>query len=106
MREKSRTDFLSILHLAGFTTYRWWELANQYWPLHPDFDNVREPWWLFQTPIGLIEIGWRKRVISIDWSTTEIRKIVTQDDVTKNETLVHAWSVEKAIEYLKELRKG
>ncbi len=57
-------------------------------------------WWFVKTPSGWVEIGWRKRVISINWSDTNIKKIVTQDDVTKNDWIVHAWSVEKAIEYL------
>ncbi len=80
---------------AGFNTpTRMYRLVNQYDPERED------PWWLVKTKHGLIEIGWRKRVISIDWSETPIQKIITEDDVTKSETMVHAWSVNKAIEYL------
>jgi hypothetical protein len=61
---------------------------------HPD------PWWLVRTPAGLVQIGWRKRVINIDWSDTDVRTVVTSDDVTKTETYVHAWSEAKALEYL------
>ena len=58
------------------------------------------PWFLVTTKIGVIKIGWRKRVINIDWSETEVRKIISDDDVTKDETMIHAWAYEKAAEYL------
>jgi len=59
------------------------------------------PWWLVKTHLGLIEIGWRKRVISINWSDTKVKTIVTTDNVTKDENGVHAYSVEDAVKYLK-----
>lgn len=62
--------------------------------------RLERPSWLVKTEHGLIEIGWRKRVIQIEWSETPARLLVTQDDVTKHNSLVHAWSVAKAIEYL------
>lgn len=60
-------------------------------------------WWFVKTPAGWVEIGWRKRVISIDWIDTTIRKIITDDNVTKNLTYVHAWGRQKALEYLTSL---
>lgn len=65
--------------------------------------RYRRPAWLVKTEIGLVEVTPRKRVIAIDWSDTAVRKIVTNDDVTKSETDVHAWQVEDALRYLKEL---
>ncbi|MFA5312744.1 MAG: hypothetical protein WC375_05395, partial [Methanomassiliicoccales archaeon] len=41
----------------------------------------RQVWWFVKTPYGWVEIGWRKNVISIDWSDTSLRKIITTDDV-------------------------
>lgn len=74
-----------------------WEITNQYWRNN----QTRGPWWLVQVPAGLLEIGWRKNVISIDWSGCQkVRCVVTEDDVTKEDYLVHAWSVPKVIEYL------
>jgi hypothetical protein len=105
MREESEGEVASMLTLAGLKPTRMWELANRYWPLAPNYDDVRRPWWLAQTSVGLIEIGDRKRVISISWEATEIRVIVTEDDVTKGETMVHAWSMAKAVEYLTRLRE-
>jgi len=105
MRDKGREEITSILTLAGLRPKRMWELANGYWPLAPTYDDVRRPWWLAKTEIGLIRIGWRKRVLSIEWEETGISAIVTDDNVTKELTLVHAYSQEKAIEYLKLLRR-
>ncbi len=48
----------------------------------------------------MVQIGWRKRVINIDWTDTPIRKVLTEDDVTKSESMVHAYSTMKALEYL------
>ena len=107
-RKKSRAEVHAIFALAGFEVKRVWELANGYWPDHPDYDEVRTPWWLVDTDIGLVQIGWRKRVLSIDWGdwgSCEVRALVTKDDVTKGDGMVHAWTTEKAVEYLRELRR-
>jgi hypothetical protein len=103
MRKVSREEAESIFRLAGFEVKQLWELVNRYWPDSPTYDDVRKPWWLALTDIGLIEMGWRKRVIQIRWDTCPVRAIVTQDDVTKTDTYVHAWSVENAITYLRSL---
>lgn len=68
---------------------------------------AREPWWFVKTQFGWVEIGWRKRVIQINWSDIGgARGIdVTADDVTKDNFYVHAWSIPKALEYLTTLRK-
>jgi hypothetical protein len=104
-RNASRKEAESILLLAGFTVKHVWELANGYWPDSPDYDDARTPWWLFLTEIGPVQIGWRKRVLHIEWSTCAVRSIVTTDDVTKTFTYVHAYRVEKAVEYLRNLRQ-
>ena len=89
-----------LFALAGIDVLRMWELPNQYWPDAYVEERKNSPWWLVKTPKGLIEIGWRKRVISIDWSDTDIRREVTEEDTTKSETMVHAWGNEKALTYL------
>lgn len=94
---------LSLFALARIDTSKQWEIRNKYWPPAYVERIANSPWWLVKTTKGIIEIGWRKRVISIDWSDTDIRKIVTLDQVTKDETSVHAYSEEDAITYLKSL---
>lgn len=92
----------ALFLLAGIEARKFHQLANKYWPDADGYAEVRRenPWWLVETPYGLVEIGWRKRVISIDWNDTPVREIVTEDDVTKDATMVHAWSYAKAVEYL------
>lgn len=64
-------------------------------------------WYVVTTKYGRIKIGWRKSVINIDWSDAEI--IVDADDlfadenVTKGFGYIHAWSYEKAREYISKL---
>jgi hypothetical protein len=110
--ERSRTEFGSLLTLSGIEVTGMWELPNRYWPRiahevgrDPEFIHymtLREasPWWLVRTPVGMIVMGWRKRVINIDWSDTPVRAVITTDDVTKSETGVHAYSMENALRYL------
>lgn len=74
MRVETREEATSILTLAGLRPERMWELANGYWPDAPTYDDVRCPWWLAKTGIGLIRLGWRKRVLEIDWSETGITR--------------------------------
>jgi hypothetical protein len=93
----------SLLFLAKIEHTGINQVRNQYWPDHPNYDTVRveSPWWNVHVANGTITIGWRKRVICIDWSATNRRGLVTEDDVTKDDTMVHAWSYPKALEYLR-----
>ena len=95
--------FESMFKMARIPVLAHYELVNPYWPRSYTNTVLENPWWLVKTPVGLIKIGWRKRVISIDWSDTPIRAIVTDDDTTKEENMVHAWTELKAIEYLQAL---
>lgn len=80
------------------------------------------PWFIVTTRFGRIKIGWRKRVIAIDWSELPVTKIPLPkgewdkdkhfmaaetlfplEDVTKNHFDIHAWSLEKAAEYLRKI---
>lgn len=93
---------LALFLLAGIRVDGYDELPNNYWPRVPAYLQAREasPWWLAHTELGTIKIGWRKRVISIEWDRTEYRCIVTEDDVTKSEAMVHAYSYADAVKYL------
>lgn len=114
----------ALLLLANIEYKGLFKIANEYYPDNVRFveERANDPWWLFITNEGdPIKIGWRKRVISIDWSATTLRinpkgidpkhslfefpkERITQDDVTQWETGVHAWGYGKAISYLQELK--
>lgn len=96
-------ELQAILVLAGITPNGIQKIENQYWPNHPNYDDMRQqyPWWSVTTEDGAITIGWRKRVIHIDWTRSNRRGQVTTDDVTLDSNMVHAWSFPKAVEYLR-----
>jgi len=65
---------------------------------------VHVPWFVFTTALGKIKVGWRKRVIQIDWSKSNIfvtaAELFPNEDVTKESRMIHAWGYEKAKEYV------
>lgn len=101
-----REHTIALFEMAGFEVKSVHELPNGYWP--DAYVELRRdnPWWLIETEIGLVKIGWRKRVISIDWSATPYRIVVTEKDVTKDETMVHAWSYTDALACLCSLKRS
>lgn len=107
--ELKETEVLNIMELAGIkvlgTPYA---LMNEYHSGGRDRNGEKQywhPWWLVKTQYGFIKIGWRKRVIHIEWTDTPIRAIVTEDELTKDPYYVHAYSITKAVEYLTEWNK-
>jgi hypothetical protein len=62
------------------------------------------PWFIVTTTRGRIKIGWRKRVISIDWSecpdTGYANHLFSGEDVTMGERDIHAWNYIKAANYI------
>jgi hypothetical protein len=101
-----RDHAIALFEMAGFEVKSVHELPNGYWP--DSYVELRRdnPWWLIETEIGLVKLGWRKRVISISWTNTPYRIVVTDDDTTKDEDMVHAWSYPKALQYLTDLKRN
>jgi hypothetical protein len=68
------------------------------------------PWYTVVTEVGYFTIGWRKRVISIDWSRTVNTKTAEElfpdEKVTKGDKYIHAWSVEDAKRYVNAILQG
>lgn len=68
------------------------------------------PWYFVKTEIGVFKIGWRKRVINIEFrpknpkkNKINISQLFENEDVTKGNDSIHAWGYEKAMEYLKKI---
>lgn len=108
LEEASRTSFRAVLFAAGFppgTPMR--QIPNGYWR---NADRPVPPWWRVSSNIGEFEIGWRKRVVSIEFSTDhpawlDLQGLFHDQNVTKERALIHAWSAQTASEYLKRIRE-
>jgi len=65
------------------------------------------PWIIATTNKGRIKLGWRKRVMNLDWSDSDLgingMEMFKDEDVTKGTSYIHCWGKEKALEYLKKL---
>lgn len=91
--------YKALFMLAGLDNpARFYELRNEYM-------RDGDPWALVIVTLGRgpceIKIGWRKRVINIDWSATGLDlEVFFFDDVTKGPGFIHAWGYAKALEYL------
>jgi hypothetical protein len=95
-KAETKDKLLSIFKLANIEILDHWDIKNEY------YGNAAD-WLLVKTKSGLIKIGWRKRVINIDWKDTGIKHTI-DDNVTKNEYGCHAWEYSKAVEYLSQLK--
>lgn len=92
----------AIFLLAGIELLSFHQLPNNYCG-----DNCcpHRPWGLAETKYGLIKIGWRKRVISIEWpkeANINGKDILPKGEewITSWESGIHAYGWAKAVEYL------
>lgn len=78
------------------------EIENSYAP-------GGRPWFLITTTIGHFKIGWRSRVLHVEWTLTDCKAsavdLFPDENVTKGNQLIHAWSLEKAREYIARVTK-
>ena len=103
---QERTDLMALFP----DVFQVEELPNGYCS---DWCCINLPWYRVLTRIGWITIGWRKRVINIDWSETVVRQ--TGDDLFPGAAFTvgsgyesehnkprycHAWETDKAREQL------
>ena len=100
-RQENIEKMKDLFHKAGFELVYATVIPNGYSD-HPVYFTT--PWLEVTTSKGPIIIGWRKRVISINWSKSEItakaEELFKEEDTTKYDRLIHAWSYEKAVDYL------
>lgn len=104
-KERVAAEKISLLACFPETIYVK-EITNEY------MGGKLDPWYLVTTKKGVIKIGWRKRVIVVDWTNSDIidkpEDLFPNEDVTKSSgydkhKLIHAWSYEKAKEYIDKL---
>lgn len=64
-----------------------------------------KPWYRVSTALCSFTLGWRKRVIEIEWDK-DLEVDFSAEDVTKGKGLIHAWGYEKAAEYIGKIREA
>lgn len=100
-KEQAREERAGILELFGGREILVEEIPNGYCS---DWCCEHLPWFIVTTKVGRIKIGWRKRVLEIDWSDSAIKKtakdLFAGEDVTKGDHDIHAWGYAKAKEYI------
>lgn len=103
--EKSKKEF-DYIASGVFESYEIHAVKNEY-----GSEDYNGYWFILTTAEGDIKIGWRKRVIQIEWlqNYKQFKFNDEKEDVTKefssSERYIHAWSVGKAIEYLKRAKE-
>lgn len=81
------------------------EIPNEYCK---DYCCEHLPWFIVTTSVGRFKIGWRKRVIEIDWSDTVegtqfADHLFGDENVTMGNKYIHAWSIEDAKRYVEKV---
>jgi len=103
--ERERKEIKGILDRSEIPYTEMVMIPNEY---HSDPDpTYYGPWFVVETSAGRIKIGWRKRVIHIDWSETGLEvsgaEVVEDPNVTHGPGYAHAWGPDKAVECLRRL---
>ena len=98
--------FLTMFKDAHFPPGYITAIRNGYWGETCELSAL--PWYEYRCEIGTVSIGWRKRVISIAWEAIpgRLAPIEVEDNVTKGTNFIHAWGLEKALEYLGKIRNA
>jgi hypothetical protein len=102
-----RQQFEQIFCEAHLHPFHMRMIPNEYCPKHC---CITLPWFVVTSRLGPIKIGWRKRVISIDWRDSDVKadgsQLFKDENVTALDAGVHAWSNEKATAYLIRLKEA
>ncbi len=103
-RKEHVVELTELFKSAGFETIHVETIESGYCK---ESCCYKFPWIIVTTPKGRIKLGWRKRVMNLDWSESDITamgEILFKDEkTTTGEKYIHCWSKEKAVEYLKKL---
>ena len=93
----------AIFLLSGIELYACTPKHNPY----PGMNNLYGLIWDCWTSIGPMTVGWRKRVIEIQWDTKAANPsketFTTDGNITFEPGLIHAWSYYEAVEFVGKL---
>jgi hypothetical protein len=103
LADSIRKSFSDMFVSAGFepNSFAMRETANEYGSA-----RYAGPWYDVQTLGGVVTIGWRHRVMQIDWSKTgnDLSRLFKDVTNTKGPFFLHADSTEQAVDYLGRIR--
>lgn len=103
-RKKHVIELTELFKSAGFDTIYVETIDSEYCR---ESCCYKFPWIIVTTSKGRIKLGWRKSVMNLDWSDSDLdidgEKMFKNENVTKGTSYIHCWSKEKTIEYLKKL---
>lgn len=106
-------DFRAWFTSAGLNPVLVEEIPNGYWPSGASYEKARRssPWAVVTSELGRITLGWRKRVIELDWSGSLVKGDAptlfpgwTATKGSKGERYIHADTGHEIITILKVLR--
>ncbi len=96
-KELQKKNILSLFEASSVYVK---EIPNEYYSAW----SYRSPWFLITTCYGVIKVGWRKRVLVIDWKDSDIKvfaeDLFKDEKTTKGDYMIHAWSYEDAKKYI------
>src|SRR5271154_6091699 len=84
--------FEALFFLAGYTFSIFNPIVNGYH--NCEYDT---PWYTVETNVGKIKIGWRKRVINIEWPDRDLSFLFQKENVTQGAHFIHAYGYIKAV---------
>lgn len=93
-----RVQFVKVFTAAGFGFVEPRQIQNEYCRC-----EYCAPWFAVSTQHGIIKVGWRKRVINLDYSGLKVDvpdELFKLEDCTKWHGGIHAWGYDKLTEYL------
>jgi hypothetical protein len=93
--------FKSALADAGFQFVKLASRPNGYME-HP----TAPPWFEARTEIGKIVLGWRKRVVNVDWSDASKVDLFPGCDDTHGSGYRHAWTRDSLVDVLGAVRRA
>jgi hypothetical protein len=105
LAQDERISFSNAFVQAGFERIESRGIPNEYCGC-----EQCAPWFKFDTEIGTIKIGWRKRVASIDWKFVKNSRaflpLFEAENVTKWADGIHAHGMKDVERYLRKIREA
>lgn len=102
----TKAEFQKAFDDAGFDVIFMEAIPNEYCG-EGSAEALCDPWYIVTTRIGHIKVGWRRRVIVLDWQRTTINnteELFPDENVTQVPSAIHAYGYEKLTSYLKKLK--